>query len=99
MSLSARRRTPARWLLPAAAAALLALPAAANAAGSATLYVAPNGSDSNACTQSAPCASLDGGYQKANPGDHVQVAGGTYGNQRLYFDADKTSTTDVVIEP
>jgi hypothetical protein len=48
---------------------------------SANLFVSPQGSDSNPCTQSAPCASLNGAYQKANAGDVVQIASGTYPNQ------------------
>jgi hypothetical protein len=52
-------------------------------ARAATLYIATNGSDSNPCTQSAPCASFNGAYQKAAGGDTVEIAGGTYGSQSL----------------
>ena len=52
-----------------------ALSAAAN------LFVAPGGNDSGTCAQSAPCASLNGAYQRASAGDTVQVAAGTFGNQ------------------
>jgi chitodextrinase len=46
-----------------------------------TLFVVPGGSDSAACTSSAPCASFDRAYQLAKPGQVVEIAGGTYGNQ------------------
>ena len=49
--------------------------------GAASLFVAPGGDDSGACSQSAPCASLNGAYQRASAGDTVQVAAGTYSNQ------------------
>jgi hypothetical protein len=46
-----------------------------------TLFIAPGGSDGAACTSSAPCASFDRAYQVAQPGQIVEVAGGTYGTQ------------------
>ena len=39
----------------------------------ATLFVAPDGKDGNACTQSAPCASFDRAYRVAAPGSTVVV--------------------------
>ena len=46
-----------------------------------TLFLAPGGSDSAACTTSAPCATLNRAYQIAQPGQVVELAGGTYGTQ------------------
>jgi hypothetical protein len=49
-----------------------------------TRYVATSaagGSDSNACTQAAPCLSFDKAESVASPGDTVQVASGTYSGQ------------------
>ncbi len=65
-------------------------------ASSANLYLSPSGSDSNPCSRTAPCLSLNRAYRVAKPGDVVEVADGTYGNQTINFDSTKTSTTDVV---
>lgn len=64
-----------------------------------TVYVSPAGSDRNACTQAAPCATFNRAYQAAQPGDVVQVAGGTYPDQQINADARKTSSDDVVFRP
>ena len=68
-------------------------------ASSANLYLSPSGSDSNPCSRTAPCLSLNRAYRVAKPGDVVDVADGTYGNQTINFDSSKTSTTDVVFRP
>jgi hypothetical protein len=49
----------------------------------ATLFVAPDGSDTAACTRSAPCAGFNRAYGVSKPGDVVEVAAGTYGPQRF----------------
>jgi len=49
----------------------------------ASVFVAANGSDSAACTASAPCQTFQRGYQVAKPGQIVEVAGGTYPSQTL----------------
>jgi chitodextrinase len=67
--------------------------------GGATVFVSTTGSDANACTQAAPCRSLDRGYRVADPGDVVEVAGGSYPSQRIGVDSTKTSATDVLIRP
>src|SRR6266508_1465460 len=54
----------------------------------ANLYVSPSGNDANSCTATAPCASFNRAYQVAQPGQTVQVAGGTYPMQVI---ADKPS--------
>jgi hypothetical protein len=64
-----------------------------------TLSVAPTGSDTNPCTTAAPCASFDRAYRVAQPGQIVEVAAGAYPDQRIGFDASKTSPTDVVFRP
>src|ERR1044071_5917682 len=63
------------------AAALLLVPTAS--ANAATRYVTTSGSDSNACTQTAPCKSFNAAYGKAVAGDVVEVAAGTYGGQSI----------------
>ncbi|HST54961.1 MAG TPA: choice-of-anchor Q domain-containing protein [Solirubrobacteraceae bacterium] len=65
--------------------------------GSADLYMAPSGSDSGSCTQSAPCASLARAYTVAQPGDTVELAGGTYSGTSLPA-VSKSSTTDVLFK-
>jgi len=51
--------------------------------GTANRYVATTGSDSNQCTQSAPCASFGRAYAVASPGDVVEVGGGSYSGQTI----------------
>ena len=51
--------------------------------GSASVFVSPSGSDSNPCTQAAPCKSFDRAYHVAAPGSTVSVAAGNYGVQRI----------------
>jgi chitodextrinase len=65
----------------------------------ASVYVSTSGSDSNACTQSAPCKTFNRAYRVAQPGQVVEVAGGTYPSQTITYDAAKTSSDDVVIQP
>lgn len=64
----------------------------------ATLYVATSGSDSNPGTLDAPVASFAAAYERANPGDVVEVAAGSYGYQNL-LRATKDSATPVVFRP
>jgi len=73
--------------------------AACSVVGSSTVFVAPNGSDGNVCSQAAPCLSFNRAYRVAQPGGVVQVAGGSYGDQNVLFDVSKTSADDVVIQP
>jgi hypothetical protein len=63
------------------------------------LLVSTTGSDSNACTQKAPCLSFDRAYHAAQPGQVVEVAAGTYGDQDIRYDDRKTSQDDVVFRP
>ena len=85
----------------AGAAAVLAVAGATNAAPTATAsyYLSPSGSDANPCTQAAPCRSLDRAYRVASPGQTVELAGGSYGNQTINVDGAKTSAADVVFRP
>src|SRR4051794_26534316 len=65
----------------AAAAAALIVAAAASPVGAtpATRYVdAAHGSDANACTSAAPCASIQRAVTLASAGDTIDVATGTY---------------------
>jgi pectate lyase len=63
------------------------------------LHVSPGGADGGRCTASAPCASFEGAYKAAKPGDVVLVSGGTYGPQRLTYDSSKRSSRHVTFEP
>jgi hypothetical protein len=74
---------------------------AANAihAATTTVFVSPTGSDRDGCTRAAPCATFNRAYRAAQPGDVVQVAGGTYPEQELDADSRKTSSDHVVFRP
>ncbi|HSS42858.1 MAG TPA: right-handed parallel beta-helix repeat-containing protein [Solirubrobacterales bacterium] len=67
--------------------------------GTADLFLAAGGSDSAACSASAPCKTLNRAYQVAAPGDIVQLAAGSYGNQTIERDTGLTSSEDVVFRP
>jgi hypothetical protein len=83
--------------------ALCTVPAAAcggaTAAVPPVLAVALTGSDTNPCTQAAPCASFNRAYRAARPGQTVEVADGTYPDQVIGLDPSKTSKLDVVFRP
>jgi chitodextrinase len=51
--------------------------------GAASVFVAAGGSDSNACTQVAPCRSFDRAYRVAACGAVVALADGTYPSQTI----------------
>lgn len=53
------------------------------AAHATTYYVATTGSDSNACTSSAPCLTLSRAYNVASGGDTIEAAAGSYKAQNL----------------
>jgi chitodextrinase len=78
---------------------LAAATSACPPAGTADVYVAASGSDTNACTQAAPCRTFDRAYRVAGSGDVVEVAGGTYPGQTISSDFTKTSTADVLFRP
>ena len=65
-----------RRLCLAATAALFALPVVGAHAAAPTFYLSPTGSDSAACSQSAPCKSFSRGYTVASPGSEVVLAAG-----------------------
>ena len=65
-----------------------------------TLFVSTGGSDSNPCTQSAPCQSLARAYSVAGAGAVVQVAAGSYGSQTMSSNnANASSSSPVVFQP
>jgi chitodextrinase len=49
----------------------------------ASAFLSPSGSDSNACTQAAPCRNFARAYAVAQLGQTVELAGGNYGSQTL----------------
>ncbi|HEX3042663.1 MAG TPA: hypothetical protein VHP56_11310 [Solirubrobacterales bacterium] len=66
----------------------------------ATRFVAPGGSDSGSCSSAAsPCKTFNRAYEVANPGEVVDVAGGTYPSQAVEYDSGKTSAEDVYFRP
>ncbi len=65
----------------------------------ASRFVSPGGSDSATCGASDPCRSFDRAYRVAQPGEVVDVAGGTYPTQRIEHDPSKTSPDDVYLRP
>jgi chitodextrinase len=69
------------------------------AATGASAFVATGGSDSGSCTQSAPCKTFGRAYKVAQPGQVVEVAGGTYPQQTIAADTTKTSASNVVFKP
>jgi thrombospondin type 3 repeat protein len=73
--------------------------AGADETSGASIFLSATGSDSNGCTQPAPCRTFNRGYQRAQPGQVVEVAGGTYGDQSIAHDGSKTSSDDVVFRP
>jgi hypothetical protein len=69
-------------------------------APSPSLYVAPGGSDSNACSLAAPCLSFGRAYALAAAGAVVQVAAGSYGVQTMSVNnIGLSSSQPVVFQP
>ena len=58
-----------------------AVPVGAAAATVPTLYVATGGSDTAACTQQAPCATIGHAVQEASAGATIVVGSGTYAEE------------------
>jgi hypothetical protein len=79
-----------------AVALVLASPGALGAPALPTTFLAPSGSDSNSCTASAPCLTMDRAYHLTRPGATVELAGGSYPAQRLTYDAAKLGATSDV---
>jgi chitodextrinase len=65
----------------------------------ASVFLSPSGNDANPCSAAAPCRTFDRGFRVAQPGQHVELAAGSYGGQSLRADPAKTSADDVVIRP
>jgi hypothetical protein len=65
----------------------------------ASFFLSPSGSDANPCTPALPCLSFDRAYHLARPGQVVEVAAGTYGDQNVNDDPSKTAAADVVFRP
>lgn len=63
-----------------------------------SVFLAPNGSDSAPCTRQAPCRSFQRAYRKAEAGQIVQVAGGSYPGQSIEADGRKLSR-NIVFRP
>jgi hypothetical protein len=65
----------------------------------ASFFLAPGGSDANPCTAAQPCRTFGRAYWVAGPGDVVELAAGTYGDQAVLADPSHTSVQDVVFRP
>ena len=65
----------------------------------ASVFIAPSGSDANACSQAQPCRGFDRAYRVASPGATVEVAAGSYPGQTINPDPAKTSASDVLFRP
>jgi hypothetical protein len=71
----------------------------ASAAQSPLVYVTASGSDVNPCTQVLPCRSFNRAYHVAQPGNIVEVAGGSYPLQKMTRDASKLNApSDVTFQ-
>ena len=77
------RRLPLTFALALAVLAALGWSGTAAGAPGATRFVSTTGSDSNPCTASRPCRSLDRAYTVSRPGTVVSVAAGSYPGQRI----------------
>jgi hypothetical protein len=65
----------------------------------ASVFLAPDGSDSAACSREAPCQTLARAYAVASPGGVIELAAGTYGDQMLQDDPAKADGEPVLIRP
>jgi hypothetical protein len=65
----------------------------------ATRFVATDGSDSGDCLAGSPCQTFNRAYEVAQPGEVVDISGGTYPEQQVEYDSDKTSSEDVYFRP
>jgi hypothetical protein len=61
-----------------------------------SVFVSPLGSDANPCTRQAPCQSFERGYRVAQPGEGIELAGGSYPSQTIEADESKLNATDYV---
>jgi hypothetical protein len=61
------------------------------------VFLAPHGSNTAACTPTAPCASFDYAYHMAAPGAVVQLAAGTYPAQAIRADPSKNGAASRVV--
>ena len=98
----ASTRTTLRATAPRSAstsATTSACPLRLGGGGSASVYLSPAGSDSNACTQAAPCKGFDRGYRVAAPGGVVEVAAAPTRRRRSRPTARRRSASDVVFRP
>jgi hypothetical protein len=81
--------------------ALKRAPSAAPTSGpsGASVWVSPRGSDRGRCARGAPCRSLARAYEIAEPGEVVELAAGSYGDQVLELDPAKRDARDVTFQP
>jgi hypothetical protein len=89
-----------RWLGVAAVAAVIVAAggSAEPAAAAGPLYVAPSGTGSAPCTKTSPCFPLQAAFQRAAPGQVVDLLSGAYPAMALGPVA-KTSSQHVVFTP
>jgi hypothetical protein len=83
---------PALPAVPGVPAPPPATPPPPPATGPADHFVSASGSDSNACTSSAPCATFQRAFNVSSGGQVIEVAGGTYPAQKVTGDKGSTVT-------
>jgi hypothetical protein len=71
----------------------------AEAPRSATLAVAPNGSDQGSCRPASPCRSFAYAYRVARAGQVVEVAPGVYGKQLIEAQPARPAGAAVIFRP
>jgi Right handed beta helix region len=57
------------------------------------VFVSPNGDDTNACTLTAPCRTLEAAYLKVSAGGLVIIGDGSYPDQTIALDQSKAGST------
>jgi hypothetical protein len=63
------------------------------------LYVSTSGDDEADCSQDAPCKSWNAAYEKAAPGEVIELAAGDYGDVRIEQLARKDGAERVLFRP
>jgi hypothetical protein len=62
------------------------------------LTISPTGKDSSPCTEAAPCLTMAHAYEKASPGELVQMLAGSYPSQTLQGSG-KAGSAHVIFAP
>jgi Protein of unknown function (DUF1565) len=72
------------WFISSPSSPTAAAPGVpARATARPALFLDPSGSDAAGCTRSAPCRTLERAYRRAKPGQVVEMAPGSYGEETI----------------